>query len=58
MVPEKSSLAQGSRSSPQSLFFTIEPIGTAGIDAPAIAVILSTLPVRTSTAYRAGTKPE
>jgi hypothetical protein len=56
MVPEKSALAQGSRSSPQNLFFTIEPIGTAGIDARAIAVILSTLPVRTGTAHRAGNK--
>jgi hypothetical protein len=57
MVPEKSALAQGSRSSPQSLFFAIETIDTAGIDAPAIAVILSTLPVRTGTAHRAGNKP-
>jgi hypothetical protein len=57
MVPEKSALAQGFQSSPQSLFFVIETIGTAGIDAPAIAVILSTLPVSTGTAHRAGTKP-
>jgi hypothetical protein len=54
-VPEKSALAQGSRSS--FLFFAIETIDTAGIDARAIAVILSTLPVRTGTAHRAGNKP-